>query len=87
MTHSLKTDPIYFQAVWHGLKKSELRKNDRDFKVDDNLILKEFDRANQEYTGREVKCSISYITDAPAYLAENHVMLCLNIGELTESFL
>jgi len=86
-THDLKTDPFYFEQVWKGNKKSELRKNDRKFKADDNVILKEFDRLKKEYSGREIKCSISYVTNYPDALKEGYVMLCLRIGELSESFL
>jgi ParB family chromosome partitioning protein len=39
--HYLKTETEYFQAVERGEKKFELRKNDRDFKKYDMLILEE----------------------------------------------
>jgi len=42
MVHDLKTWPLYFAAVSSGKKTFEIRKNDRDFKVGDILILKEF---------------------------------------------
>jgi hypothetical protein len=40
--HELKTWPKYFKAVQKGEKTFELRKNDRDFKKGDILILREF---------------------------------------------
>lgn len=43
-SHDLKTYPFYFNAVLVGMKKFEVRKNDRDFKIGDFLYLKEFDR-------------------------------------------
>ena len=59
--HFLKTEPVYFQKIWDGLKPFELRRNDRDFQVGDTLILKEFDRENQTYSGREIEADVLYI--------------------------
>ena len=42
MTHHLKTRPEYFQAVIDGRKPFEVRKNDRNFKEGDRVILEEF---------------------------------------------
>ncbi|MFK4941218.1 DUF3850 domain-containing protein [Lactococcus petauri] len=41
-THELKLDVKYFNEVKNGTKNFEIRKNDRDFKVGDILILKSF---------------------------------------------
>lgn len=60
-THELKTLPEYFEQVWSGNKRFELRKNDRDFQENDILILKEFNSENNTYTQREIWCTISYI--------------------------
>ena len=38
-THELKILPEQFWSVVAGHKKAELRKNDRDFKVGDTIIL------------------------------------------------
>ena len=43
MTHELKTWPEFFIETRGGRKKFELRKNDRDFRVGDQLLLKEWD--------------------------------------------
>jgi len=50
MVHELKTDSAVFQAVHEGKKTFEIRKNDRNFKVGDELWLKE-----TVYTGEEMK--------------------------------
>jgi ASC-1-like (ASCH) protein len=42
MIHELKTHPQYFSMVFAGTKNFEVRKNDRNFKYSDELILKEF---------------------------------------------
>ena len=43
MQHSLKCWPEFFHQTFHGRKRFELRRNDRDFKVGDELLLKEWD--------------------------------------------
>lgn len=53
MIHELKILPQYFEAVQSGLKTFEIRKNDRDYKVGDTLVLKEYN--NEAYTGREIR--------------------------------
>ena len=43
--HELKTWPEFFTETRSGRKKFELRRNDRDFRVGDQLLLKEWDPA------------------------------------------
>ena len=70
MTHELKTWPEFFIETRGGRKKFELRKNDRDFKVGDELLLKEWDPEPSKlpgrslaigYTGRELLVRVDYI--------------------------
>lgn len=66
MIHELKTWPEYFQAVMRGDKTFEVRKDDRGFKVNDEVLLKEFypptDKAElQGYTGRIIHRRVSYV--------------------------
>lgn len=60
--HNLKIEHQYFVHVISGLKTFEIRKNDRDFKVDDILILNEID-SDAQLTGRIYHVQITYITD------------------------
>ncbi|BDX40303.1 hypothetical protein K6D_03770 [Enterococcus faecium] len=41
MIHELKILPEYFEAVTSGRKQFETRRNDRNFKVGSQLILRE----------------------------------------------
>ncbi len=60
MTHRLKCESEYFKAVTAGIKYFEFRKNDRDFKVGDNLILIEV--IDGVPTGQEVRgLEVTYI--------------------------
>ena len=57
--HFLKILPQYFKEVLAGKKTFELRKDDRNYKVNDAIILREFDGGN--YTGRKLFTYITYI--------------------------
>ena len=59
--HELKTEQPYFNLIWSGIKKFELRKNDRDFQIGDVLRLWEYDRINKTYSGSCVEVIIVYI--------------------------
>lgn len=62
--HTLKTLPAYFVAQADGLKKFEIRRHDRDFRLGDEVLLTEIDgKLGQEYTptGRTHLVRITYI--------------------------
>lgn len=69
MIHELKTYPEYFSMVFSGSKKFEVRKDDRGFRIGDELLLREFvpkgyyeDGLNDDnYTGRILHRRIDYI--------------------------
>ena len=60
-THELKSWPEYFTMVMSDLKLFELRKNDRDFRVGDLVVLEEFRPGVGTYTGRQQEIEITYI--------------------------
>jgi len=77
-THQLKTAPEYFAEVIAGNKAFEIRKNDRDFKVGDALILREYDIKNPNgtrFTGSHCTRFITYVTDYEQ--KEGYVVLAL----------
>ena len=72
--HELKTWPEFFQAMVDGRKQFELRRNDRDFQVGDELLLREWGPINYSheenksqtfgdgaYTGREALVRVDYV--------------------------
>ena len=72
----LKILPEYFNEVQSHNKQFELRKDDRDYRVGDWILLKEFE--NGSYTGRECGCfSITYILrNCPEYgLADGYCII------------
>jgi len=77
MTHELKILPEYFKDVAHLKKTFEIRKNDRDYKVGDTLILKEWN--GEKYTGREVKRTVTYIYygDGTYGLSDDYVVMAI----------
>ena len=61
MIHRLKTWPIFYERLLDGSKTFEFRFNDRDYRVNDNLVLKEWDVRSEKYTGRYIHRTITYI--------------------------
>ncbi len=57
-----KTWPKYFQLVLDGKKTFEIRLADFRCKPGDTLILREWDPKKQEYTGRELRKKVSYVS-------------------------
>lgn len=81
--HELKTHTDAFQAVIHGTKKAEFRRDDRGFHVGDLLVLREvLDREIVQgygnYTGEVVIARVTHLLRGPAYgIPEGYVMMSL----------
>ena len=75
MNHELKCWPKYFPAIWERRKNFEIRKNDRNFAVGDELHLREWDPATNEYTGARTTRRVTYVTDFPTGLRDGYVAL------------
>ena len=81
--HKLKTWSEYFELMLLGLKKFEIRRNDRDFKSGDILILKEFDPILNTCSGRQIKCKVSSLLNDPLFVKDGFVVMSI---ETEESF-
>lgn len=78
--HELKIYPKYFEAVLDGSKTFEIRKNDRNFHVGDNIFLREWD--NIKYSGRTIFAEITYILDDKFIgLAKDYVALGIKVND------
>jgi hypothetical protein len=61
--HALKSWPAYFDAVANGRKMFEIRKNDRDYKVGDVLMLRKFDPTTGLYLPPRIVVVVTYVTE------------------------
>ncbi len=79
MLHELKTWQEPFQAIWDDLKSFEFRRNDRDFKVGDVLMLKEFIPMHDSYTTRVIIADVKYILKDSFSIPEGYAIMQLVI--------
>lgn len=82
-THELKITPLYFEKVESGLKKFEIRRNDRNFAEGDQLKLREF------YDGvlgtGIIQCDVGYVFTNYVGLEDGYAILGLeNVVLVTE---
>ena len=96
-SHKLKTDSEVFQAVVEGRKTFEIRFNDRDFKVGDELVLLETIHTGEQmrhgkpllYSGNELRKTVSYVLSGYG-LQDGWVILGMSAlqsgGEVMRSF-
>ena len=59
--HELKTWPGSYVPVAAGIKTCEFRKNDRDFKRGDLLVLREYLPKEYRYTGNVVLAFVTHV--------------------------
>lgn len=81
MVHELKCDMGYYNHVVDGTKTFELRKNDRDYKVGDRLLLRETTPLGS-YTGEACLVEVTYVL--PGYngvLVPGHCILAVKLIE------
>lgn len=85
-THDLKTRPEPFAAVKSGLKPWEYRKNDRDFREGDLLLLREWDG---DYTGRSLLRRVSWSLSGGTFgiPADYIIMSLVSAADFDELFL
>lgn len=76
--HDLKCHPEFFEKLGTGGKNFEIRKDDRGFKMGDDVLLKEF-KLGIGYTGRVLHAKITNVTslaDVPEFSSIFAVTLC-----------
>jgi hypothetical protein len=76
--HYLKTWTQYFDRIVSGEKNFEVRKNDRDFQVNDVLVLKEWYPNLQKYSGNQETVIVTYILHGPEFgIEDGHCVMSI----------
>lgn len=60
-THHIKCYNYFFNLIASGLKTSEVRKNDRDYKVGDIIILQDYYSSAEFISGRTIMIEATHI--------------------------
>ena len=78
MIHELKTWPKYFARIFMGEKTFEVRKADRDFQINDILKLIEWDPDKEEYTGKVILRTVTYVLQGGQFgIDPNYVVMSI----------
>ena len=89
MTHHLNCTHECFEKMLLGVQNFDFRRNDRDFKVGDELVQHELDEVSLindpvQFTGRTFTAKVMYVLYGPAYgVPERHCIMALYGGFLT----
>lgn len=88
--HDLKVWPRFFDALLSGEKTFEVRKDDRGFRAGDTLLLREWRPyadpdepvvSYGEYTGRELRRTVTYLMTGPAFgIERGYVVMAIPYG-------
>jgi hypothetical protein len=63
--HDVKSWPHLFEATLRGDKLHEMRRaGERDYRVGDTMLLREYHPEPGRYTGRSLRLEITYVTSA-----------------------
>ncbi|MBB6251399.1 DUF3850 domain-containing protein [Nitrospirillum iridis] len=82
MIHDLKCDEAHYTEVEAGRKTAELRRDDRDYQVGDQLRLHEC--RDGIPTGRRLTRHVTHILASGPYLTPGYVMLSLSSAHIPE---
>ncbi|ELY2514920.1 DUF3850 domain-containing protein [Cronobacter malonaticus] len=79
VTHNLKIWPEHYSAVFAGVKRAELRKNDRDYRVGDTLDLCEWDKDDESFTGEFISVTVTNVADVSEWMP-GYVLLSIELA-------
>lgn len=75
-THSLKIWPEYFAGLRDGIKRAELRLNDRAYQAGDILDLCEWDPNEEAFTGEYISVTVTHVAEI-GQLMPGYVLLSI----------
>jgi len=85
--HLLKIENQFFQDIAYGNKRFEVRRNDRDFKVGDELVLYSYDRESNSYNGAFVNATITYLMKGGSFGIElGYVVLSIVVVNIKDPY-
>lgn len=79
VTHNLKIWPEHYSAVCAGVKRAELRKNDRDYRAGDTLDLCEWDKDDESFTGEFISVTVTHVADVGEWML-GYVLLSIELA-------
>lgn len=80
--HTLKTWPDYFQRILEGRKTAEWRKNDRDFRRGDYLVLYEYKPREEICTGRILVAEVTDIVQTESFeMPRDYCVMSIRVCE------
>ena len=82
--HKLKIKSEHHINVINGTKTAEIRYNDRNYQVDDILILNEIDSLGN-FTGNNCSVIVTHVLDDNQYLQTGFVMLSFRMSNSDDS--
>lgn len=83
--HQLKCWPLPFAAIAAGLKAWEFRKNDRNYKVGDTLVLREWDPKTESSTGLSFTRVVTYVLAEGFGLPDGYVIMSLGEAPIEDA--
>ena len=87
MVHELKTWSQYFGAIAVGVKRFEVRKNDRNFQLGDTLRLMEFDPISRSYTGRWLERDVTFVLPGGQFgICDDYCVMSLSDYNANQNF-
>ncbi len=78
--HHLKSHPQNFRDVLLHLKRSEIRRNDRDYRAGDTLLLQDWDTETSSYIGHQMYANVIHVEDCTPFGLPGFVVLSLSHG-------
>jgi hypothetical protein len=80
MAHGLKTWDEFMMDIATGKELFEVRKNDRDYKVGDTLLLNGWNQNKETHTGRVIEAKVTYVLNGGAWgIMDGYVVMGIEV--------